>query len=283
MQVEGLYVNGTGKNNKGIYSIAFPLGRKNELAPRFIPFSLEMIKNFKRGFSATEESILNSLQLKEMVSSDWGSFAILAIHNGIPQQTPGFRPEDDPSINSFNRNLNVSRGSDYQPPITTTNANSATGTNVPRTRTVNQNFDKYANAAPIIGGMPVKSSSLSSSASGRNAPKIICIKLDAEQGFRWYTSRTLDIFNKSSDIYNRILLVGGEKEMMPFLLYQADVLDEPYPVLVTMKDGIQFLEKFSEKKLIFSPIQFLNHSHYASLYQNKETGVGGLLFIHAKE
>ena len=283
IQVEGLYVNGSDKNNKGIYSIAFPLGRKNEIAPRFIPFSLEMIKNFKRGFSATEESVLNSLQLQEMVFSDWGSFAILALNNGIPQQSTGYRPDDDPTRKSFYRNLNTSRVLEYQPPTATTSSTTATGVNVPRTRTVNQNFDKYANAAPIPTSMPVKSSSLSSSATGRNAPKIICIKLDEEQGFRWYTSRTLDVFNNGRDMYNRILLIGGEKETMPFVLYQADVLDEPYPVLVTMKDGIQLLEKFPEKKLVFSPIQFLNHSHYASLYQNKETGVGGLLFIHAKE
>lgn len=283
MQVEGLYVNGSNKNNKGIYSIAFPPGRKNALAPRFIPFSLEMIKNFKRGFYATEESILNSLQLQEMVFSDWGSFAILALNNGIPQQSTGYRPDDDPTRKSFYRNLNTSRVLEYQPPTATTSSTTATGANVPRTRTVNQNFDKYANAAPMPTGMPVKSSSLSSSATGRNAPKIICIKLESELGFRWYSSRNLDVFNSEQDIYNRILLIGGEKETMPFVLYQADVLDEPYPVLITMKDGIQFLEKFPEKKLIFSPIQFLNHSHYASLYQNKETGVGGLLFIHAKE
>ena len=283
MQVEGLYVNGSGKNNKGIYSIAFPLGRKNALAPRFIPFSLEMIKNFKRGFSATEESILNSLQLQEIIYSDWGSFAVLALTNGIPQQSAGYRPEDDPTRKSFYRNLNTSRVLEYQPPIATTSSTTPTGTNIPRTRIVNQNFDKYANAAPIITGMPVKFSSLSSSASGRNAPKIICIKLDAEQGFRWYTSRTLDVFNNGRDTYNRILLIGGEKETIPFVLYQADVLDEPYPLLVTMKDGIQLFEKFPEKKLVFSPFQFLNPSHYASLYQNKETGVGGLLFIHTKE
>ena len=283
MQVEGLYVNGSGKNNKGIYSIAFPFGRKNELAPRFIPFSLEIIKNFKRGFSATEESILNSIQLQEIIYSDLGSFAILALNNGIPQQTSVNRPENDLSFKSFNRNLNVSRALDFQPPTTTTSSSTATGSNNPRTRIVAGNFDKYSNAAPIVPGMPEKSSPLSSSASGRNAPKLICIKLDTEKGFQWYTSRSLDVFNTGRDIYNRILLIGGEKETILFVLYQADVLAEPYPVLVTMKAGKQLLEKFPEKKLIFSPIQFLNHSQYVSIYQNKETGVGGLMFIHSKE
>ena len=283
IEVEGLYVNGSGKNNKGMYSIAFPLGRKNELAPRFIPFSLEMIKNFKQGFTATEESILNSIQLHEIVYSDSGSFAILTINNGIPQQNQTNKPQNDPSFKSFTRNLDVSRALDFQPPTTTTSSANAAGSNNPRIRTIAGNFDKYSNAAPIVSGMPVKSSPLSSSASGRNAPKLIFLKLDTEKGFQWYSSRSLDVFNTGRDNYNRILLIGGEKETIPFVLYQADVLDEPYPVLVTVKAGKQLIERFPEKKLIFSPIQFLNHSEYASIYQNIETGVGGLMLIHSKE
>lgn len=102
-------------------------------------------------------------------------------------------------------------------------------------------------------------------------------------GIQWYTGRSLDIFAADDELYNRIFFIGGEKEEVPLVLYQADALDEPSPVLITMKDGKQILDKFPEKKLIFSPMLFLDHFQYGSVYLNTETGVGGLLVIQTKE
>jgi hypothetical protein len=279
MQAEGIYTDDHGKNNKGIYSIAFPLGRKNELAPRFIPFGEEMIRNFKRGFSATDEVIRNSIQLQEIIYSDSGSFAILKINSGIPQQVTGSRQEDDPSYKSFNRNLSTSRAADFQPPVATSQTTTANPSRI-RTGSVPGVLDKYSNAGPLLAALPSKSSALSSRASGRNAPKLICIKLSKEQGFEWYAGRSLDIFVTDNDFHNRILLINGEKEILPFVFYQADIKDEPFPALVTIKEGKQVTEKFPEKKLTFSAVHFLAANQYASLYFNMETGENGLLVIH---
>lgn len=275
MQAEGLYTDGPAKSNKGIYSIAFPLGRKNELAPRFIPFPDAMIKNFRRGFSATGEMIQNSIRLEEMVYSDSGSFAILRLNTGIPQKTQRIRPEDDPSLRLFNKSLGISRASDLVLPTTTANTTT-------RVRTLGTS-DRYTNAQPLLPGMPTRSMPLSSRASGRNAPKFICVKLNKEQGFDWYESRSLDVFSSDYEIYNRVFLVGGEKEEIALVLYQADAIEEPFPVWITMKAGKQTLEKFPEKKLVFSPVQFLGHQQYGSLYLNTETGDGGLMIVQVKK
>lgn len=278
LQAEGMYVDGLSKTNKGIFSIAFPLGRKNELAPRFIPFTDDMLKNFRKGFAATEESILKSIQSLEMVYADEGSFAILRLNNGTPQQVQRNLTAEDPSTQSFLRSLNSSRATDYQLPSIATN----TGGTYQRIRTTQIPADKFVNAAPVMGGTPAHKSPLSSRSTGRNAPKFICVKLSKEQGFEWYTSKSLDIFATDDQLYNHIFFIGGEKESLPLALYQANASDEPYPVLITMKPGGLVKDKFPEKTLVFSPIQFLARSQYASLYMNTETGIGGLLFIQTK-
>jgi len=278
LQAEGMYVDGLSKTNKGIFSIAFPLGRKNELAPRFIPFTDDMLKNFRKGFAATEESILKSIQLLEMVYADEGSFAILRLNNGAPQQVQRNLTVEDPSTQSFLRSLNSSRATDYQPPLIAVN----TGGPNQRIRTTQVPADKFVNAAPEMTGTSANKSPLLSRSTGRNAPKFICVKLSKEQGFEWYTSKSLDVFAAGDQPYNHIFFIGGEKESLPLALYQVDAFDEPYPVLITMKPGGLAKDKFPEKILVFAPIQFLAHSQYASLYLNTETGIGGLMFIQTK-
>lgn len=282
LQAEGMYVDGVSRINKGLYSIAFPPGRKNELAPRFIPFNDEMVKNFRKGFSATDETILQSIALQDILYSDEGSFMILRINNGIPQKVMRINPEDDPSVKSLNRALNTSRAGDYQPPsqaITT----GTTGAGARRSRTVPvMPIDKSGNASQLLSGAATRSSPLSSRASGRNAPKFICVKIDKEQGIQWYAGRSLDIF-ADDELYNRIFFIGGEKEALPLVLYQADPQEEPFPVLITMKAGKQLPDKFPEKKLVFSSMLYLDHFQYGSLYLNSETGESGLMVIKAKE
>ena len=284
LQAEGMYVDGITKANKGLYSIAFPPGRKNELAPRFIPFNEEQVKNFRKGFGATDENILKSIQLQDMLYSDEGSFAILRINNGMPQKVMRINPEDDPSAKSLSRSLSTSRAGDYQQPPTLVLTTGVAGAAVQRARTVPaMPIDRTAGASPLLSGAPPRSSPLSSRASGRNAPKFICVKLDKDQGIQWYTGLSLDVFAADDELYNRVLFLGGEKQELPLLLYQADALDEPLPVLITLKDGRQMLDKFPEKKLVFSPLLYLDHYQYGSLYLNTETGVGGLMVIQTKE
>lgn len=282
LQAEGMYIDGVSKINKGLYSIAFPPGRKNELAPRFIPFNDEMVKNFRKGFSATDETILQSIELQDILYSDEGSFMILRINNGIPQKVMRINPEDDPSVKSLNRALSTSRSGDYQPPSQAITAGTA-GAGLRRSRTVPvMPIDKSGNASQLLSGAPTRSSPLSSRASGRNAPKFICVKIDKEQGIQWYTGRSLDIFT-ADELYNRILFIGGEKEALPLVLYQADPQEEPFPVLITMKAGRQLPDKFPEKKLVFSSMLYLDHFQYGSLYLNSETGESGLMVIKARE
>ena len=284
LQAEGVYVDGINKVNKGLYSIAFPPGRKNELAPRFIPFTNEMVKNFRKGFSATDETILKSVQLQDIVYADEGSFMILRINNGLPQRTTRINPEDNPSAKSLSQSLNTSRSSDYQPPPSQVITTGTAGSAIQRARALPvMPIDKSGNAAQMLSSGPGHSSPLSSRSSGRNAPKFICLKLDKEQGIQWYTSISLDIFNADDELYNRIFFMGGEKTELSLVLYQADALDEPFPILITMKDGKQWLDRFPQKKLIFSPMLFLDHYQYGSLYLNTENGEGGLMLVQTKD
>lgn len=277
IQAEGLYVDGTPKTNKGIYSIAFPLGRKNQLAPRFIPFGAEMIRNFKKNFSATEETVQNSLQLEDIIYSDSGSFAILRLGVGSPQRSLVTRPEDDPSVKPFKQTLASARAWEMvlpspQPTTSTQRRSRATPPG-----------DKYNNASPVQGVLPQKQTQLFSRSNAQNAPKFVCIKLEKEQGFEWYTSRSRDLFTDSYAQYNRLFLAGNtEKQELAFILYQADAAEEAYPVFVTLQNGKQLTEKLPQKKLVFSPIQFLLNNQYGSLYLNTETGEGGLMMVTTK-
>lgn len=276
LQAEGLYVDGMSKNNKGIYSIAFPPGRKNELAPRFIPFHNEMIRYFRKGFSATHETIQANLQLQDILYTDSGSVAVLKLVAGIPSPIQKIRPEDDPSLKALGRTLAMARASDI-----VASAASAT-TTAPRMR-VNSVADKFVNTGPLGGGLPPRPSALASKATGRNAPKLIFIKLDKEQGFAWYAARSLDVFNLPEDLFNRQLLASDGYQEVQLLVYQADALEEPYPVLITVTKGEQAVRKFPSKQLRFSPLQLIAPGQYASLYHNKETEEAGLLLLHTLE
>lgn len=283
LQAEGMYVDGTTRNNKGIYSMAFPAGRKNELAPRFIPFTADMIRSFRKGFSATDAMVQNSLQLQDILYTDSGSVAVLRLAVGIPQRVDDLRFQSDAgSMDALSRSLAISRASDISVPVSTgTGSTRASGT-TPRVRQV-AGGDKYANAAPLQSGMPAKTSPLSSRSTGRNAPKLLFIKLDKDQGFAWYSGRPLDIFNLPEESYNRQFLSAGSSSGIQVLLYQADQLEEPYPYLVTLRNGRQSQQKLPEKKMLFSPLQFLSPNQYASLYLNTETGEGGVMLIKEED
>lgn len=276
LQAEGLYVDGMSKNNKGIYSIAFPTGRKNELVPRFIPFHKEMIRNFRKGFSATYETIQANLQLQDILYTDNGSVAVLKLAAGIPSPVQKFRPEDDPSVRALGNTLAAARASDI-----VVSAASSTAT-APRMR-LNSVSDRFANAAPMGGGLPPRLSALASKATGRNAPKLIFIKLAKEQGFAWYAARPLDIFNIADESLKGQLLGSNGYQEIQFLLYQADEQEEPYPVLITITKGEQTVRKFPSKQLRFSPLQLIEPGQYASLFQNTETAEAGLLLVHTRE
>lgn len=284
LKAEGLYVDGSTRNNKGIYSVVFPAVRKNELAPRFIPFTTEMIRSFRKGFSATDAMVQNSLQLQDMLYTDSGSIAVLRLAVGMPQRVDDLRFQSGGGLmDAFSRSLAVSRASDISVAVSTaTGSSTRASSTTPRVRQV-AGGDKYANAAPLQGGMPGKTSPLSSRSTGRNAPKLLFIKLDQEQGFSWYGSRPLDVFNAPGESYNRQYLSAGPSSEVQVLLYQADQQEEPYPYLVTFRNGRQSQQKLPEKKMLFSPLQFLSHDQYASLYLNTETGEAGIWLIGQKE
>jgi hypothetical protein len=188
-------------------------------------------------------------------------------------------------LDGFSKALSISRGADLQTPVTIATSRTPRTPGAPpvtATRNIPQP-DKYANASRDLPGSAVTRSPLSSRASARNAPKLIFMKLEKERGIQWYESRPLDIFNYNNDVYNRSFIASGEKQAITMLLYQADAADEPYPVLVTIQPGKQTVERLPEKKLVFSPCSYLRKGQYAALYQNTETGQGGLLLIRNKE
>jgi hypothetical protein len=231
LQIEGLYADGMDRITSGLYSLTAPFNRKNELSPRFIPFSREMIKDFKGGYSATDATIRNSLELRGWVYSDSGSFAMLAL-----------------AVNS----LRNPRG---------------------------QLLDA---SRPVFQGFVRGNSPLAISSNRWNASKQIFIKMGKNQGIDWQHIQKLDLFSDKATS-NLLFLVGGEKEKISFALYQADSKEEPYPVWVSLKDGKPIIEKFPKKQLTFSPIKFLSHNQYGSLYMNMESGEGGIMLIYGKD
>lgn len=236
LQAEGLYTDGMEKVTSGIYSISFPRTRKSELNPRFTPFSTEMIKSFKKGFSANDATIRNSLQLHDMIYSDSGSFAVLRLSAEV-------------LINPKSGNM------------------------------IGSNSRLYRSIQPY--NMSYRESLVVSRAKSWNAPKLIFIKLEEKEGIEWQSIKPLDVFRHSDDMYNRFFMVG-EKGKLSVIMYQADSDDEPQPVLLSMRNGKQVIEKFPEKELFFSPIQFLSPDTYGSLYLNTKTNQGGILLIEEK-
>ncbi|MBV9987084.1 MAG: hypothetical protein JO301_05360 [Chitinophagaceae bacterium] len=283
MQAEGLYLDGMDKTNKGLYSMIFPANRKNALAPRFIPFQPDMIRNFRRGFSATDELVQHSLQLQDIFYSDSGSFAVFRLSVGEPQKLLNPDMNSDPSVRNLQRSLAVSRA--YEPPATVSRVASGApnirgaGTPSRTSSTIGVSSDRSNDFSPLLSSAYKKPPPLLSRASGRNAPKIIFVKLDKDRGANWYTGRSLDVFNSSADLYNRQFMAGALGQQVGMILYQADVTDEPLPVFVQVTEGKMMQEKFPVKNLLFSPIQQLGAGQFGSLYVNGETGESGVVMI----
>lgn len=274
LQAEGMYTDGNDKKNKGIYVIRFPAGKNNALSQRFIPFHQEMTKKLKQGFSATEQMILNGLTLLDVKYEAKGSLALLNLQVGDPQKIMQLKPENDPSVSSFNKSLNNSRASDILLPVATT----ATSTQS-RNRLQAGFSDKYVNTLPLSGRTHSLLSPLASRSTSRNAPKLICIKLDSEKGFAWYLTKSLDVFIQERDYYNQVISIKVSDSEMAFVLFQADAAEEPYPVWVSFKNGAQQTEKIPGKMLVLSPIISVSGQGFACLYQDTVNGETGLMLV----
>lgn len=276
IQSEGMYAEGQGKKNRGIYSIAFPPGRQNQLAPRFIPFTEEMIRNFRKGFSATDEMVQNSLQLHDILYSDSGSFVLLRLQVGMVQRNNALG-ETDPSLGYLSKSVAISRATD--PVLVTTSSSSSPATAnspVPRMRPAT-NGDRYANTNTMAGNGLKNQSPLYSKSTGRNAPKIIVVKLDKDKGIDWYQGKSLDQFAVSEEAYNRQYIAAGIPNEIRMLLYEADAQEEPSPVMLSMLDGQLVKEKVPAKKIVWMPPRFIRPGVLGAIYY--ENGINGLLIV----
>ena len=272
IQAEGMYADGQGKKNRGLYSIAFPPGRQNQLAPRFMPFTEEMIRNFRKGFSATDEMVQNSLQLHDILYSDSGSFVLLRLQVGMVQRNNALG-EGDPSLNFLSKSMAISRATD--PVVTTVNTSAPATANspTPRTRSTG-NGDRYANTNTMTGSSMKNRSPLYSKSTGRNAPKLIVVKMDKEKGINWYQSRSLDQFSTTEEAHNRQYIATGIPDEIRMLMYEADALEDPYPVMVSIYEGQIKTEKFPVKKIILSPPRYIRPGVLGALYfDNDKTGL----------
>ncbi len=274
LQAEGMYTDGNDKKNKGLYVIRFPTGKNNSLSQRFIPFHQEMTKRFKNGFSATEQMILNGLQLLDVKFVENGSFALLNLQVGEPQKIMQLKPENDPSVASFNKALNVSRASDFLLAQATTPTNTQT-----RNRVQGGLSDRYVNSTPLSVKSQSMFSALASRSTSRNAPKLICIKIDSEKGFAWYLSKSLDVFIPQRDYYNQVISIKVSDTEMAYVLFQADAAEEPYPVWLSFNNGIQQTEKLPRKILAIAPIFTLPAQGFACLFQDMVNGESGLMIV----
>jgi hypothetical protein len=208
-----------------MYTLSFPAARVNELRKRFSPFTPEMIKDFKKGFAATDGGICNSLLLTEMMYTGNGSYAVFRLSSELVQQQETRIRANRLWMDFSATSLVVSRANNW------------------------------------------------------NSPKIIYVKMSRDQGIAWHSIKGQDVFRFTEARYNRTLINGNDDEVLTIMCL-ADKAEEPQPVLVSIKDGQQVIEKLPEKFLSFSPMQALAEHLYGSIYLNNTTREGGILLIH---
>jgi hypothetical protein len=225
LQAQGTYADGSIKTVRGMYTLSFPAARVNELRKRFSPFTPEMIKDFKKGFAATDGGICNSLLLTEMMYTGNGSYAVFRLSSELVQQQETRIRANRLWMDFSATSLVVSRANNW------------------------------------------------------NSPKIIYVKMSRDQGIAWHSIKGQDVFRFTEARYNRTLINGNDDEVLTIMCL-ADKAEEPQPVLVSIKDGQQVIEKLPEKFLSFSPMQALAEHLYGSIYLNNTTREGGILLIH---
>jgi hypothetical protein len=225
LQAQGTYADGSVKTVRGMYTLSFPLTRINELRRRFSPFTPEMIKEFKKGFAATDGGICNSLLLQEIVYTGNSSYAVFRISSELVQQQETRIRANRLMMDFSNTSMVVSRANNW------------------------------------------------------NSPKILYVKIAKDQNIAWHSIKGQDVFRFTEARYNRTFINGNDDEVLT-VMYLADKADEPQPVLVSIKDGQQVIEKLPEKFVTFSPMQALTKHMYGSVYLNNTTKEGGILLIH---
>ncbi len=107
---------------------------------------------------------------------------------------------------------------------------------------------------------------------------MLYIKIAKDQNIAWLSTKGQDVFRFTEARYNRFYVGGDEREVLTMMCL-ADK-DEPQPVLLSIKDGQQTIEKLPVKFMSFSPIQPLAKQLYGSIYLNNKTNEGGILLIH---
>lgn len=85
LQAQGTYADGSMKTVRGIYTLLFPSSRVRELKQRYSAFTPAMIKDFKKGFVASDGGIANSLFLQEILYTDSGSYAVFKLSSDLVQ------------------------------------------------------------------------------------------------------------------------------------------------------------------------------------------------------
>jgi hypothetical protein len=207
---------------------------------------------------------------------------IARLNVGVPQKASSLNSGGaDPSAKAIAQNLAIARANDIQVPVTTTSATTTNNTQQRgRTRRGGSDVPAESSSSMLSGNGDHYQSPLSSRASGRNAPKLVFIKLDKEQGISWYTARTLDIFN--IEPFNRQLLAGPNPNALALVVYQPDAQDDPYPVFIGIQDGKQLSEKIPVKKMLFSPITAFLDNRFGALYLNTATLEGGIMLAERK-
>jgi hypothetical protein len=224
LQAQGMYADGTTKSVRGMYTLSFPATRVNELRQRFSAFTPAMIKEFKKGFTASDAGICNSLFLQEIIRTDESSYAVFRLTSDLVQQQE-------------------------------------------RRIRANRPWTDYSNATMLV-----------SRANNWNSPKMLYIKIGKSQELEWLSIKGQDVFRFTESRYNRVSVHGDEKEILTMMCL-ADKAEEPHPILLSIKDGQQLIEKLPEKFVSFSPLQLLGKGLYGSIYLKQATNEGGILLI----
>ncbi|NCI48704.1 hypothetical protein GWC95_02125 [Sediminibacterium roseum] len=227
LQAQGMYADGSLKTVRGMYTISFPIARRNEIRQRYSAFTPGMIKDFKKGFAASDGGIANALYLQEMISTDSGTYAIFKLNSELVQMQEKRIRANRPWVDFAPQAMVTSRANNW------------------------------------------------------NSPKMIYLKIGRDQNIAWHSIKGQDVFRFTEARYNRVYVSGDESELLTTMSL-ADKADEPQPVLLTIRNGEQLIEKLPEKFLTLSPLQLLSKQLYGSVYVNDRTKEGGLLLVVSK-
>lgn len=270
ISAKGLYVNAADFEVQGMYNLSFPLARKNEIRPKYAPFTPEIIKSMTKNFNnQTTSQTLNQLSIEDISNTSGGTTSVfhldpVGMYTGTAKQRS---PYDETRI--FQNQVNLFR------------------VEMPTVNNLYEMEQKNADIAPSALAAGPRSTPPPSyvAADSWNAPKLVFLRTNANNDFTWHATKGQNIFSLPDPRYNYTLYANDAFETI-VLLYENNDLkkaDVPRPVLVSFRNGQRVTERVADKLVLFSPVQPLRDRMFGAIYYNPNNYESGIMVIQPAE